>query len=320
LTAHRGVERLLPNHYLDLSTWKAVRFWPHEEIEKTESPEEAASEIVSLVQSQLRALANSDRKVAQGLTAGYESRWLLACARPLINDIEFLTVQSPHPNHIDTDIASRLAERFKLRHRILPRRTATPEEQSLYMLRGGHCSGGHNLVTHPSMWPLAAEQCFVGGLNGEIARGYTWRPEDTADKPLGVPELVARLGLPLHRDTEERFRYWRDGLSLENALDLLDLNYLENRMGAWAYAQFFSDPSVPRYNPIGTTRTVRLMLSLPEDWRRTYRLCHFAIEQCWPELGGIPINTRGRLRDLTDKIALAMSNPERVIRKLRKIS
>ena len=320
LTAHKGVERLLPNHYLDLSNWKAVRFWPKKEIEKTENPGEVAQEIVSIVQCQLRALIKSDKKVIQALTAGYETRWLLACARPLVDEIEFVTVEAPSANHIDIDIACRLAKKFELKHRILPRRMASPEEQSLYLLRGGHCSGGQNQVTHPSMWPLTAEYCFVGGLNGEIARGYTWRPGDTTDMNVDILTLVARLGLPLLDDMEERFRYWRDGVSLENALDLLDLNYLENRMGAWAYAHFFCDPSVPRYNPIGTPHTVKLMLSLPEDWRRTYRLCDFAIKQCWPELLSIPINTRGRLRDLTDKIGLAMSNPERVIRKLRKLA
>lgn len=319
-TAHRGVERLLPNHYLDLDTWEVVRFWPTEEMKKTGSPEAAAEEIISIVQRQIEALVNSDRTVAQALTAGYETRWMLACARPFIADIDFVTVEPPRPTHIDADIAGRLAAKFRLAHRILPRQTATPEQQALYLRRGGHCSGGQNRVTHPSMWALAERHCFVGGLNGEIARGYTWRPDDRPEMDVPMEMLMARLGLPACGDLGARFQRWRDGVTLKNALDVLDLNYLENRMGAWAYAQFCCDPSVPRYNPIGTPRTVKLMLSLPDQWRRTYRLSRFAIDNYWPELADLPINTRGRLKDLLDKVGLAVGNPDRVIRKIRKLS
>jgi hypothetical protein len=319
-TAHEGVERLLPNHYLDLKTWDVVRFWPMEEVERTGSPEAVAEEIISIVQRQIQALVKSDRTVAQALTAGYETRWLLACARHFVTDMEFVTVEPPSRTHIDADIAGRLATAFGLTYRILPRRTATTEQQALYLRRGGHCSGGQNQVTHPSMWALAQRHCFVGGLNGEIARGYIWRPEDKAEMKVSPEMLIARLGLPASDDIQARFRHWRDGIPLGNALDILDLNYLENRMGSWAYAQFNCDPSVPRYNPIGTPRTVKLMLSLPEEWRRKYRLSQFAIERCWPELASIPINTRGRLRDILDKVGLAIANPERVMRKLRKLS
>jgi hypothetical protein len=319
-TAHEGVERLLPNHYLDLKTWEVVRFWPMEEIERTGSPEAVAEEIISIVRRQIEALVKSDRTVAQALTAGHETRWLLACARPFISDVEFVTVEPPSRTHIDADIAGRLATAFGLTHRILPRKIATSEQQALYLRRGGHCSGSQNQVTHPSMWALAERHCFVGGFNGEVARGYLWRVGDRIEMDVPPEMLMARLGLPASADINARFRRWRDGIPLCNALDILDLNYLENRVGPWAYAQFNCDPSVPRYNPIGTPRTVKLMLSLPEEWRRTYRLSRFAIERCWPELAGIPINTRGRFRDLVDKVGLAVTNPERVIRKLRKLS
>jgi predicted glycosyltransferase len=130
--------------------------------------------------------------------------------------------------------------------------------------------------------------------------------------------LIGRLGLPRTEETEELFRRWQSEVPSSSALDLLDLNYLENRLGPWASAKFCCDPSVSRYNPIGTTRSVELMLSLPEEWKREYRLSQFAIERLWPELASIPINSRGRFRDFLEKASLAISNPETVVRKLRK--
>ena len=61
------------------------------------------------------------RPVEMALTAGRDSRMLLACSRPWLDQISFYTLAYPDPSaRLDCDIARRLATRERLNHTITP--------------------------------------------------------------------------------------------------------------------------------------------------------------------------------------------------------
>jgi len=84
LTPYRHVRRVLPNHYLDLEGWKAVRHWPGKaELTVDYDTDRAVKEIVSIIKNNLQAISKRYR-IHMGLTAGRDTRLLLACSRPIL--------------------------------------------------------------------------------------------------------------------------------------------------------------------------------------------------------------------------------------------
>lgn len=319
LTAHDSVERLLPNHFLDLRDWSQRRYWPDGDVDRTETPESSIEEISEIIGAQLEALVNGPRKIAQGMTAGEDTRIMLACARPYLDSIEFVTVEGDSPRVNDTVVSKRIARDKGLNHRMLPRVIADPRTIEQYMRRGGHCVGGSNKLYHPSLRPLAEDHDFVGGLNGELGRDFLWSKGDTRYGFLAPDVLVNRMGLPARAEIVERIPKWRDRLAAKDALFELDLFYLENRIAPFGRASFYSDPTFVRHNPIGTVRTARLMLALPEEWKRQGTMTRELIRMNWPELLAYPFNSQGTVNDLLTLATRAIRHPQLIVRKLRKL-
>src|SRR5262249_31771605 len=94
LTAHRGIRRLLCNHYLDLDSWRAVRHWPNRPLVDSADPDAEIATITEQVKRAMRALTR-DQQVSVALTAGNETRLLLACCRDLLRQLTFVTVAAP---------------------------------------------------------------------------------------------------------------------------------------------------------------------------------------------------------------------------------
>lgn len=102
LTAHNGLFRLLPNHYLDLSIWTKSHFSLGATVRQDLTPDEIVGQMIDVIKSQMVALAASDKVPAIALTAGYETRVLLACARPFLDKVKFVTVVGEDRHQIDS--------------------------------------------------------------------------------------------------------------------------------------------------------------------------------------------------------------------------
>ncbi|MBS0573064.1 MAG: hypothetical protein JSS08_07425 [Proteobacteria bacterium] len=319
LTAHRGLARLLPGHRLDLDDLTPRRFWPLGAIPVTEDTDAVVDETVALVQAQLQAVIDSPKRLGLALTAGHETRLLLACARPFIGRFDTITVVGQDRHTIDTATARRIGRDMGLNHVELPRRDSTPAQYERFVRRGGHCNADGNSRFHPSVWPIAATHTFLGGLGGEVGRAFLWRSTDGPDTPMSVDTLTNRFGLPKLPVVTEALTRWYKALPPLDTYGILDLAYLENRMGPWYAVQFCSDPTLVRMAPLFTYRGVELMLSLPPEWKRDSRLGHEIIRRHWPELLRYPFNSLGRWRDTLVKLQKVARNPRIVMKKLRKL-
>jgi hypothetical protein len=318
LTAHDGLYRLLPNHYLDLHSWSAQRSWSGPAAQTTD-PNQVVAQIVDIVQAQIKALINGPKQVAMALTAGRETRMLLACARPYIKQVEFVTVTGSDRHQLDTVMASRIAAKFGLTHRTLARTVASDQQRDLFIRRGGHCNADSNSHFHPSVWPIAGSHVMISGNGGEIARAFFWREADTPQTALTPSMLTARFGLKDVAALNDALSQWLDSLKGTNSLTILDIAYQEHRDGAWYAAQFCSDPGLVRQAPLLTTRSAALMMQLPADWKRTHRLSHEVVARQWPELEQFPYNSLGYLRDRVMKLRRVIADPQIVLKKLRKL-
>ncbi len=319
LTAHHGINRLLPNHCLDLDRWEVRRVWPKSRQQTADDLSESVTEIICIIQAQIEALIGQPKKLALALTAGLDTRTMLACARPYLANIDLLTVTGGDRHEVDTITAKRIATELGLSHIALPRLVASEDQQSLYIRRGGHCVGDSNAKFHPSVWPIAKTHIFIGGAGGEIARPPILRDYDTVDTQLTPQFLADRLGLPRTDAIVDALSHHLDSMSFLSALEILDLVYLEDRYAPWYGSQFCCDPVLLRFAPFITTRSVELMMRLPQDWKLTSRLAHAIIERLWPELERYPYNSLGRWKDGIIKLQRVIADPRIVLKKLRKL-
>ncbi len=320
LTAHRGIRRLLPNHFLDLDGLDTVRHWPRGAIAVTDTPEVACADILDASTQTIRALLRSGA-VAQALTAGNETRMMLAAARDMKDEIEFVTV-SAAVAALDLHRAKELSARFGLPHRIIPLRFATDAQADDWQARTGQCVTGPHARTHPTVDALRTRPYFVGGLGGEIGRAFFWRPDDTNQTEV-TPELLwTRMGFAPHPLGLSEMADWLESVKGLPALLQLDLAYIELRMGSWGFCLSYCTPQPVDIHPLISRRNFASMLSLPPEWRRqangTNRMIQEVVRAGWPEALELPIGRFGDYRDVTFRLWQVLQDPAAIPRKLRK--
>lgn len=317
ITAHEGVSRLLCNHYLDLRSWTVHRHWPIDGVRPVTSVDAAAGRILDITRSICRALLPLHPVCS--LSGGNETRFLLSAMREFHEQVTFATVAGPSSRR-DVVLARRLAQRFGLEHRELPVRWASPEQQRQWLRQAGHAIGGSNVRTHPTIWGMETDhQVQLGGLGGEIGRGYIWRPGDDDSTRLGPSDLVPRLGLASPPPVAAATATWFETVEDYDPLLQLDLAYLELRMSAWAFAQTYTNRHrLPLLHPMISRESYELMMGLPSEARRQGSYIPSGIAQGWPELLDIPINRYGDVRDTVQWLSRA-TDPRRILKKARKL-
>ncbi|GLS30382.1 hypothetical protein SAMN04488498_103305 [Mesorhizobium albiziae] len=316
LTAHAGVKRLISNHYLDLETWTCVRHWPLEPVVREADP---AGSIKTIVEQTSRVIETLS-KVAPtnlALTAGYDTRLLLACSRNLLDQLGFITVNVPG-GELDIKRARELSERFGLRHQLLPYVEASPEQMETWQRKVSHCITGSNLRMHPSMAPLK-DTIFVGGVGGEVGRGFLWLNSNDQTK-LDANGLIERLKLPLEPRLRLAVDAWLRPLKDLDSLLILDLAFMELRVSSWAFAQAYAPSHHIEINPLISRKTYKAMLSLQPSVRRNNGMVVRAVTTAWPELLELPVNRYGDWRDAYQKARDAAADPRRALRKLRQLA
>jgi hypothetical protein len=253
---------------------------------------ESVGEIASIVRGQIAAIVTAGPTYLP-LTAGLDSRLLLACARPVADRLELFTrAIDDRSAAIDCDTARRIARRLRLQHHILPMAEPTDDDLEEWMFRIAYSTSeirGRQCATMYKRLP--GGHAVIGGQAGEIGRGYYWRQGDTETTVISPERLIEHCACPLDEETQARAQAWLAGLPPANAFQTLDLFFIEQDMGGWAgilpYAE--CDPGYPIF-PLCHRRVVQHMLTLPSFYRRSGQLARDVIAREWPELLGWPIN------------------------------
>lgn len=310
LTAHSGVFRLLPNHYLDLTDWRPVRFWPRQGAFTRELSTGAAAEAVAEELEDYMRAAAADHRVSVALTAGHDSRLLLAATRGVADRIDFFTFYDPQPG-IDPVIARQIAKALGVTHRIRPFLSATPDEQAAWDRANGDTIRHPNRLLHPSVRQLDCNLILTGIL-GETGRSRMYRDEvATVDdvRPTAAA-VLARMNMPADPELVADVEDWVAGLDWLPFSAVLDLAMLEMfYMPLFRPAQF---AQIPELMPFAERAVQTVFLSVPPAEKAGDRLFRAAIGRLWPQASELPFNRYGDYRDLLGKLA-KLGQPDRVI-------
>ncbi|MET3528130.1 hypothetical protein [Phenylobacterium koreense] len=318
LTAHEDVSRLLPNHCLDLSSWTAHRFWPRPgEFSAWRNIDEASSRAAMALRGFSTATCR-EFNVAATLTAGFDSRLVLASCRESVSRCKFVTIEAPNAE-MDIEISRRLARQFGLSHSVLPLKEADNRQMALWDRAVGDCVREQPRRTHPTLRDLTDSDAMFTGMYGEVGRCRLYRQDllSINQAKIDARFVLDRLTLPAQSDLLENIELWFSGVADQPNSVILDLAFLELKFGSWAMGQRPMTNSIKlNFLPFAQRAVFDAFIGVAPAEKGTGALFRSIIDRLWPELGGAPINKYGDIRDhLT--IWKKASDPTRVRRFLR---
>ncbi|MFA7440647.1 MAG: hypothetical protein WCZ66_06720 [Sphingomonadaceae bacterium] len=299
LTAHAGTERLLANHYLDLDRFTAHRFWPHEEMLAAPPPTltQAVETVAHAMEGFVEALAGRHH-VTISLTAGVDSRLVLAASRKVMDRISAYTLSSGVETY-DQTVPRKMCAALGIHHEILPIIVATADEMEIWDREVGHAARSPNRTSYPTMARIDADMALTG-LFGEPARCFLYADEwRTIENAQASPaNILARLKQPQDSEQEANVSAWLAPIAHLLRSVILDLAYIELRMSSWGMAQApIQRTSLWMLMPFAQWSIQNIFLTLPVELRTCEPVLRLIGNRLWPDAMEWPINAYGTWRD-----------------------
>ena len=291
-----GVKHLLPNHWLDLTTGEVRRYWPSAPLASL-TPDAAVDRLDTLMPGQLQAAANRF-DLAISLTAGYDSRAVLAAARGIVERVRIMTVRQGRlpDEHPDIEVPARLLARLGLRHDVVRATSTMTPEFALRFKRNVHLA--HDRYGHDAEAILdyyGRRYAAITGSGAEVGRCPFRTKLPHADSVRFTPQTLAWLEYgSLHPFLVSHFADWLKDAGQQHYVKLLDLFEWEQDYGNWlAMVQLEFDTAWREiFTPYNCREVLATLLAVDERYRqaRNGLLWRRYIEKAWPELLAEPIN------------------------------
>ncbi|MGH7184350.1 MAG: hypothetical protein ACREJN_20580 [Nitrospiraceae bacterium] len=292
-----GIKALLPNHYLNLRSGQSHRFWPDADL-KGISRQEAVAESSRLL-SGLMMSARQRFGLALSLTAGWDSRVMLALSRDMARDLYCFTLAYPHTEQTrDVTIPAALLKKLGLKHFLLkyPQHVDT-EFKTIYQANidaanNSYCADAQAMYDH---YPQSLV-CITGDV-AEIVKCY-YRLEEQRRNDVSAHDLAGLCGIGTHPFLIKAFDRWLSAVDSRNVhlLDLFCWEQIAGRKQALIRAQF--DIAHESFAPFSCRNLLLTILSVDEDYRRPpeQRILKELIERFWFEVLCVPINPPEKIR------------------------
>lgn len=292
-----GMFRLLPSQTLDLNdgTIRARPLMPP--IDPSRDFEEILALLQSSLVTTLQRLSQLGDKLWLGLTAGCDSRVILAIARHARIDIRPFTRVAARMSVADRLLPPKLARECGYEHRFLWGRKPQPERRQLIAEHSaGHVSDGDG---EPFVQGVrdGLEGICLGGHSFEVASGFgslRQLPETVGDPEVAVQQIAQLFNEPLNSTAIAGIREWLDwALQTPHPhLDWRDRFYIEQRQAGWASAkeQVYDMARVERFFVLNAARNYSLLLGLPSEQRLGAIHQIELIRRIVPELLQYPFN------------------------------
>ncbi|MFP4163571.1 MAG: hypothetical protein ACLFQB_06730 [Chitinispirillaceae bacterium] len=304
LTMYHGAYRLQPNHYLDMNTFRIVRYWPRGPI-RSYSVDTSIEYVCSVLKGLMECAVNRfDTSLA--VTAGLDTRIVLAACRDIRERLHYFTHTHPllAQNGEDITIPASILNSFGLVHNLVPEmQLGDDREFSSVMDRSVVTSRKSKVINAYTMYryfqKLGREYVVTNGVGGEMTRNFYFVPPLLKINGELLSRLAGMWGSAL---AGELFGRWlEDARSRVHTRDhLLDLFYWEQRTGSWA-AQSYSeyDIAFESFSPLNCRKLVEVSMGVRSSYRSPPR-CRFhrdLIARMWPELLSWEINpSRNRVK------------------------
>ncbi|MCG2841761.1 hypothetical protein L6Q21_12285 [Sandaracinobacter sp. RS1-74] len=242
--------------------------------------------------------AASRYRIAIGLTAGLDSRIVFAAFRGHAQSVSGMTLADGRVS-FDQDIPPRLCAELGFRHQSVPITASTPADIERWDRMVGHAVRSNNREIYLSLRGVDGD-VFVNGLYGEPARCFLYAHdwEQVNRQPADALNILARLKQPRDAGMEADIEAWLAPIRHLPRSTVMDLAYIELRMGSWGMGQGPAQKSL-RWSlmPFAQWRIQESFLTLSLPDRGSEKLLPRIGEILWPEAMAFPINRYGDCRN-----------------------
>ncbi|MBK6850290.1 MAG: hypothetical protein IPG93_01440 [Burkholderiales bacterium] len=292
VTVYDEVRALLPNHCLDLRSGAVRRFWPTSAVAPVDY-DTAVAESVRLLRGQLEA-AQRRFKLSISMTAGWDSRMMLALCKPAVGDLHAFTLAYPNQPRDTRDVAvpARLLARLGMKHDIYDYPRVIDESlRDIIRSNNDSVAKGYCADTQAIFEQHPTERVCVTGDVAEIVKCH-WRLPGRTDRDVTAEELMGLLKIGNHPFLLDAMRRWLQQAGTP-AISLCDLFCWEQMAGRWqSQIRAEYDVAQDSFAPLNCRSLLVLMLGVAEDKRRSPEFVFFrdVIQALWPETLAEPIN------------------------------
>lgn len=295
-TPYGEIKHLLPNHYLDITERKVVRFWPAINCIKPLPLQNSIDLSIPLIINSINtAFENFTLKTA--LSAGIDSRKTLAATKKLKDEMFYFT-QSANNNQMDVRVTARLLHKLGISHHILDLKSMSDEFRKYYLSSATYARENKGDIAYTLYYHFGPDATILNSNLSEITQCNYWLPKSKINgKGLAI---ITDLYHPL---TISDFEEWlQDAQSACQAtgLNILTLFHWEQRGGRWAAASFGEyDIAHDSFTPYNNRYLIQLLLGISEKYRRN-RMRRVAINTIycmWPEVLSEPVNPPDTFRE-----------------------
>ncbi len=313
-TIYQGCHHLLPNWYLALNSNKAIRFFPNNRLSRKPQAE-IVKTATTILRGSLIAMAKR-MPLALPITAGWDSRILLAASRDLSGDIEYYIdrmgiLPENHPDiRIPKILTSKLGLNFDIKNSYLDppgwfvdRLTANvssarvlPKTRMIYSKYLNRESGVN-----------------ITGNGGEIARNFFDKKGRLSSDQIAPEDLPSFFGYKNIDYVEQELEKWVEEIMVSGISNyhILDLLYWEQRMGNWC-TQYLAENDIAgeKFSPFNCRLLITTLLSAPRELRVAphYLLYQDLIREMWPEVLSVPFNPQSFKKRLRTYLPVSIVN------------
>ncbi len=303
-----NVNKLLPNHYLDLTDGNMLRFWPNKPLDSI-SLEQGTNEVSSLLKN---FISNSNHRFDLSLpvTAGYDSRVILSACKDIIDDIYVYTMVEPPvelKNHefapplelrsIDIIYPKKLMKKAGVMHNLLYGNIKMEQWfEDIYMDNVTSADPDYwGPITFGFLKEHPQHRITLNGNSSEIARCYYYKYGDYDPDKVTSNYLANLVWKETNLVVNIMDEWLKDAKRIEALfnINVLDLLYWEHRMGGWyAKTQSMCDIAMEILSPYNNRLILSRMLSVDKRYRiePDYILYKEIIKTLWPDLLALPFN------------------------------
>jgi hypothetical protein len=297
-TIFKGVKHLMPNHFLDVRAKFVTRFWPYKPIEKMDF-----HNVVDVCSDIMRGslLAISKRgKLSLAVTAGWDSRVLLAASKDICNDVTyFVSVKgTENKNYHEVVVPQKIFKELDLPFYI-QNCNQDIEPDFKKMMETNVVNSRTYLPKTKFIYKYFLDFEGMINVNGnvsEIAR--------LCIRPIIPTQMTGESLIKLSYYNyggnyfASQFNIWIDEIKdycQKYNLNIYDMLYWEQRMGNWgAIYPSELDIAIDQFSPFNNRLLLTTMLSIPEKYRKypNYKLYYKVIEKLWPETLKQPVGVQ----------------------------
>jgi len=304
-TYFKNIKHLLPNHYLDIHSLKARRYWPNKRLEKIKF-QTAVNLCCNHLRGVLKAVTTR-YNVMMAVTAGHDSRSLLAASKEVHKRIYYFINKEPHLNDASPDIRvpQSMFARLNIPFHIHNVDGAVDQRFKEIFLNNTFMSTELILPTiYNVYYKYHGDKVNLLGV-GEIGRDFYGRAPCNLDGYY----LARCLKYKSSKYATEQCEKWLTSvreIAEKYNVDIMKLLLWEMLLGNWGcVGNSESDIAIEEFDPYDSHFIYEVMLSVDPTEGDLFR---GMIMEMWPELLDFPINPSEkmgeRLKELLQRIGI----------------